>query len=186
MLITGIDLETTGLDTNTNKIIEVGLVLWDTDRKMPLNMYNELVFIRHDLPEEITKITGITDRDLKLYGTELNERIYEELYFYFNEADYIVAHNGNLFDKPMLINNLACYDLVLPDKPWIDTSCDIAFPDSMKTRNLKHLACEHNFINPFAHRALFDVLTMLNMVCKYDFINIMLFVERNFTVGVID
>jgi DNA polymerase-3 subunit epsilon len=38
----------------------------------------------------------------------------------------------------------------------------------MTTRKLVHLAAEHGFINPFAHRAMFDVLTMLMIFQRYD------------------
>jgi DNA polymerase-3 subunit epsilon len=50
----------------------------------------------------------------------------------------------------------------------VDTSCDVNFSASIKTRKLGHLAAEHGFLNPFAHRALFDVLTMLRVLSFYD------------------
>ena len=31
-----------------------------------------------------------------------------------------------------------------------------------------HLAAEHDFLNPFAHRAVFDVLTMFKVLSHYD------------------
>ena len=56
----------------------------------------------------------------------------------------------------------------IPDLPWIDTITDIKFDKSIKTRNLKHLAAEHNFLPGFSHRAVFDVLTMLKILSMYE------------------
>ena len=36
------------------------------------------------------------------------------------------------------------------------------------TNNLNYLAADHGFINPFAHRAIFDVLTMFKVLENYD------------------
>ena len=60
------------------------------------------------------------------------------------------------------------HSMILVEKPWIDTITDIRFPDAIKTRNLKHLAAEHNFLPGFSHRAVFDVLTMLKILSQYD------------------
>jgi hypothetical protein len=52
--------------------------------------------------------------------------------------------------------------------PWIDTLTDIPYPAEISTRKLSYLAADHGFINPFQHRALFDVLTMLNVLSRYE------------------
>jgi hypothetical protein len=53
-------------------------------------------------------------------------------------------------------------------KKWIDTMVDVPYPSEYHVRNLRHLAADHGFLNPFAHRAVFDVLTMLTIMSKYD------------------
>ena len=45
MKIAAIDLETTGLDPNTDKVIEVGACLFDWDAQGPLKLYSE--FVQH-------------------------------------------------------------------------------------------------------------------------------------------
>ena len=71
MLILGVDFETTGLDTQKDSIIEVGAVLWDTQRKMPLQIYSDLMW--HEsiwknataTKEHVEKIVKLNEEDLK-------------------------------------------------------------------------------------------------------------------------
>jgi DNA polymerase III subunit epsilon len=51
--------------------------------------------------------------------------------------------------------------------PVIDTLTDIPFASEPDSRKLKYLAGDHGFLNPFAHRAVFDVLTMLKVLSHY-------------------
>lgn len=166
MKILGIDFETTGLDPKQNRIIEVGAVLWDWEQSKPLSMLSELIIVEEPLPEEIVKITGITDADIQSYGIDERSAI-GSLSDLLNVADYAMAHNGTAFDKlfyDAAANRLGCS----VEKTWLDTKIDIKFPESITTRNLRHLAAEHGFLNPFAHRAVFDVLTMLKVAKCYD------------------
>jgi DNA polymerase-3 subunit epsilon len=78
-----------------------------------------------------------------------------------------MAHNGLGFDKPILASNFARLGVLLPDRTWIDTMLDLPLA-RFKSRALGHLAADHGFLNPFAHRALFDVLTMLRVASSYD------------------
>lgn len=170
MLIAGFDVETTGLDVENDLILEVGAVLWDTERGVPVKCFNALLEW-HDLTEiapRITELTGITLADVKSFGIAPPTAL-QECQTMFYRADAVCAHNGNLFDKPIFHSNLKRVGLPVPeDLLFIDTTCDIEFPADLTTRKLKHLASEHGFLNPFAHRALFDVLTMLKMAQHYD------------------
>ena len=38
---------------------------------------------------------------------------------------------------------------------------DVPYPETIATRKLTYLAADHGIVNPFAHRALFDVITMM-------------------------
>lgn len=166
MLLLGIDLETTGLDVETVDVIELGAVLWDTERESPVMIYNELIQTTQEITPEITDITGITPQDLEFYGVKFHHAAISFLQL-VKKADYLVAHNGNMFDRPILENNIRRAGLEIPawDR-WLDTTLDVDFPT--KTRKLEHLAAEHKFINPFSHRAFADVLTMLKVLSHYD------------------
>jgi DNA polymerase III subunit epsilon len=170
MLICGLDLESTGLDTENDEIIELGAVLWDTESSIPCGLFSVLVKPDKPISPEITKITGLTNEILAKYALPKTVA-YMDFSEFAKEAECFVAHNGNMFDKPMLASNLKrTPGLSIEVKGhWIDTSCDVPYPEKIKTRNLVHLAAEHGFLNPFAHRALFDVLTMLKVLSFYDF-----------------
>ena len=170
MLFLGVDFETTGLSMENDRITEVGAVLWDTDRKAPLKVLSQYVYDK-DYPEltpEITQLTGITQGDLLKYG-RLPGQVLPELISLMDEADFVVAHNGTNFDRPMLEAHMQRLGIMYKDDvAWIDSSTDVNYPKSISVRKLSYLATEHGFLNPFPHRALFDVMTMLKIISCYD------------------
>lgn len=169
MILVGLDLETDGLEM-TNRITEIGVVLWDTEAKRPLKIFNQLVNDPEvNITPEIQRINGITSEDLIAYGLA-PEKVFKAVSNFFTTfgVHAVVAHNGNDFDRPMLKANMARFGIALPERNWIDTTMDIDYPPSITTRKLTHLAAEHGFLNPFAHRAVFDVLTMLHILSRYD------------------
>jgi DNA polymerase-3 subunit epsilon len=94
-------------------------------------------------------------------------RAAKQFFLWYQDADAVVAHNGTRMEKPFVNvwGDRFGYD-PQPDKLWIDTSTDIPFPDKM-SRHLTYLAADHNFLNPFPHTALFDVMTMLVILDQY-------------------
>jgi DNA polymerase-3 subunit epsilon len=172
MRLLGLDFETTGLDPVEDYVTEVGVVLWDTERRGPISI--DSYFVKHDgieLTEEITKITGIQQADLNEFGLD-SETAFYRLSEQVHIADAVVAHNGELFDRKFYrewCKKVTATDLgdQRDDKPWIDTQNDIDYPEEIRSRKLTYLAAEHGFLNPFAHRAVFDVLTMLKVLENY-------------------
>jgi DNA polymerase III alpha subunit (gram-positive type) len=82
-------------------------------------------------------------------------------------ADAVVAHNGTAFDYPVLQHWAKKHNLDWESgKTWIDTNCDL-YPNQRPT-TLTHLAADHGFLNPFSHRASFDVVTMLKILDCYN------------------
>lgn len=168
MRLLGIDFEGTSLDTGTAQIIEYGAVLYQWGAKrLPLRFVSELVDpVGVDVPQEIVEITGIEDAVVREFGVTESMAI-EAIVGMIEGADYVVAHFGNLYDKPLFEAACARYMRLPPDKVWLDTSIDPPYPDRIKTRNLQHLAAEHGFLNPFRHRAVFDVMTMMSVLAHY-------------------
>lgn len=172
MLIAGYDVETTGLDTTKEHIIQVGVVLWDTEAKTKKAKikYDALICDIHTpevLDPKITEITGIIREDLTLYGKSFRE-VMENVYGIFKLAGAILAHNGHQFDRPITEAELSRYQMSFLPQLWIDSTCDVEFDSSINTRKLSYLATEHHFINPFPHDALSDVMPMLKIADKYD------------------
>lgn len=169
MYALGVDFETTGLDYQKNRVIEVGAVLWDTADAIPLRFQSEFSWAE-DFPEieaEAFTAHGFTKHFLSVNGSE-PRTVFQHLNELARSAQCFVGHNCMSFDKPFYISECEKAQIAAIELPWIDTSCDIKYPPHIKTRSLVHLAAEHGFLNPFPHRAMFDVLTMLTIFQKYD------------------
>lgn len=170
MLWLGLDFETTGLDVTKERITEVGAVVWDPHEKKPVRILNYFMWDKSYPPISpiITKLTGLTPTYYEYHHLTPQVGL-KTLADCMEKVDYIIAHNGTNFDFPLLKAEWARNASSLPfvTKPTIDTSVDIPYPPEISTRKLVHLAAEHGFVNPFAHRAVFDVLTMLNVAGNY-------------------
>lgn len=173
MILCGIDTETTGLDTNVDRILEISYVLWDTGGAKPLLMESHII---HDssyptLTEDTTVLTGIDKDYVDLFAkapTLAFVSMNAVLAKY--KPKYIVAYNGNNYDKPLILKELARNGVeILPiiQEPWIDVLTDLPIEGNKPNIKLSYLAAEHGFLNPFAHRALFDVLTMFKILSVY-------------------
>jgi len=161
MILLGIDLETTGLDTSSCEIIEVGAVLWDTGTHQIVRTYSTLVKNQQPIPEDVQKLTGITQGLVDRFGTSWST-VLTFLNRLQGECDYLVGHNAKGYDAEILARMGMEFG-----RPWIDTTQDVPYPAEIKTRKLTHLAAEHRFVNPFPHRAVTDVLTTLQILSFY-------------------
>ena len=166
--ILGCDFETTGLNPETDLITEIGMVMWDTDLRMPIKEMGYVVNPGLDAvwsPEVLT-VNKLSPEVCAKYGYEYG-RAAKQFFLWYQEADAACAHNGNKVEKPF-VKTLAekyGYDFQ-PDKLWIDTNTDVPYPPKM-SHKLTYLAADHKFLNPFPHTALSDTLTMLVVLDQY-------------------
>lgn len=170
MIVLGLDVETTGLSSVKDDIIEIGAVLWDTEKGVPLII--ESINVKTDLTitDFITNLTGIDQVHNSLYG-EGPEEVIKRLEPLIRSCDYFVAHNAQ-FDKRFLEAYFSKYEKGwnlehLQTKQWIDTKTDLPKEAYGKSKGLSKLAAKNGITNPFAHRAVFDVLTMLSVLQKF-------------------
>lgn len=172
MKILGIDLESNHHDPETAKITEFAFVLFDTELGQPLELETYLVkeVGIEPLSELIIRITGITDGMIEEHGESPFFVISRFLRMYA-KADYVLAHNGTNFDRPLVRNFLKRYlsegeaQLVTP-KPWIDSLVDVDYPEECSHRSMTYLQGFYSLVNPFKHRALTDILTTLTILHK--------------------
>jgi DNA polymerase-3 subunit epsilon len=130
-------------------------------------MMNKLVYQGKAIAEEATQYTGITNEMVAKHGESLHV-VLDELLRMADEAEYIVAQNGLMFDRPLLALELKQLNADAPKKLWLDTTCDVPYPKNCRNMNLTYLAGFHLILNCFPHRAVTDVLTMMAVLSKYD------------------
>ena len=117
-----VDVETTGLDTEADEIIEVALLPFDYDPAtgeiITVHEKQALDELRNPgipITSESSQVHGITDDDVK--GKVVDEARLKAL---VAEADLIIAHNA-AFDRPMLERVWPCF----AGKPWACSFADI-------------------------------------------------------------
>lgn len=166
MIVCGVDFETSGLDPVKDRIVEVGAVLYDWNTGIPLILQSNLVRVEVPLSPEVTAVHGITDDMLELYGMP-EPFVFGQLLALIDRSSYVMAHFGNDFDRKFCFETFTRLGIPVPAQNWLDTSCDVIYPEGVTTRNLGYLAAEAGFLNPFRHRAVFDVLTMLKVASEH-------------------
>jgi DNA polymerase-3 subunit epsilon len=162
-------METTGLNIPTIGVTEIGMVLWCTELNAPIKLFGTLVdpgsYAKWEPGAE--KINGLTPEVCSKFGME-DEKALKYVLSWYGSADVACAHNGNNFDKPLFETWAARYGLdAQKSKLWIDTRADIERPPRDSHR-LGYMAADHGFLNPFPHRAMFDVMTMLAVLTARD------------------
>ena len=166
------DLEDSGVDLATDRVIEVGAIQWDWEMRQPVKFISFLLDESDRLPidQELEELTGISEQILQCYACRGNDSIVKHLNWLLSSmqsSNYIMAHNGRKYDYPMLKNMFERYDISMPDMTWIDSATDIEYPKKIRHRSMTYLEHIHGFINPFPHRAITDVLAMFKIVSNY-------------------
>ena len=157
-----VDVETTGLDPKSDKIIEIGMLefAWD-DALAPrvCRTYSSLQQTEVELSPEIARMTGLTPA--VLLGQAIDWDIVRG---FFNRTSVVIAHNAE-FDRAFLLNS---GQLNTVQVQW---ACSLRHIDWRRLHcnnlGLNYLAADHGFVNPFAHQALFDCATTFRLVAPH-------------------
>lgn len=146
------DLETTGLNPERNKIIEIGAIRVNRDSSHH-DIFSTLININSRVPAKITEITGITTEMLQAEGSTLEESLDAFLSFIgdlrlvsFNAEFDVSFINAALAtcSKPALGNQTSCA-LNMARRAW----------PGRKSYKLKDLAEDGNLARQ-THRAVGD------------------------------
>lgn len=178
--VCGLDIETTGLSHETDHVTELAWIIREVGNPKDFVMQTRFVEIPNDhvISDEITRLTKITSRHLA--GARDLQAVVGEMCTDMDRygVKHIVAHNGEGFDKPFLLAQLAkvnhgfatAFHYMLANKmQWIDTAVDCVYPEFCRYTNLMYVAAHFGFVNPFPHSALFDVATMMRVLEHFDF-----------------
>jgi len=151
-----LDLETTGLNPKTEKIIEIGAVR--VRNGVITDSFESLVAPERLLPERITELTGITDEMLE--GAPEKEEVIPK-FLEFAGDDILLGHSI-LFDYSFLKRTAVNCNYRF-EKSGIDT-LKIArkFLPDLESRSLGCL-CSYYKIEHKAHRALADAKATVSL-----------------------
>lgn len=164
MILLGMDYETTGLSPDTDRIIEVGAILWSTSQHKCLESQGYLVKSEVPVSPKITELTGISQAAVDKFGYNSRDAL-ETFLDLAEQADAFVGQNIIQFDKRFLEAWAAREKLKVPDKLWIDTRTDLP---GVESKHLGYMAADHGFLNLFPHSALADVQTCIKLASMYD------------------
>jgi DNA polymerase-3 subunit epsilon len=154
-----LDTETTGLDSRSENIIELAMLAVDLDLQTgqlvgEVEVYEDFEDPGRPIPPEITKLTGITSKDVQ--GQKLDEAKIKDM---VERADLIVAHNAG-FDRPFVENRLEVFE----HKAW---ACSFAGIDwkaqGLGSAKLEFLCSELGWFYD-AHRAQVDCHALLRVL----------------------
>lgn len=156
-MIVALDLETTWIDKENDKIIELALVKFDENTFEIIETFSTLINPLIPIPEVISNITNIFDDDVKnspILDKELKEKI---LFFIWENP--ILGHN-TIFDRDFFI------------KAWIDISKNILLDTFVlsnimffeeKSLNLWALCESKNLSLLASHRAMDDTMATIKL-----------------------
>ncbi len=155
MSLVFIDIETTGLIPENDDIIELSAVRVENGKIG--KKFDSLVQPYKEIPEEIEKLTGIKNEEVK------NAPILSKVRTDFTEkflkpGDILVAHNS-AFDIGFL--NQKEFDLEYPEIDTFDLAT-LLLPDE-QSYSLEVLANKFNIKHENAHRAMADVMATIGV-----------------------
>lgn len=157
-----VDVETTGLDPAHDKIIEIGILSFGIESGVApviIETYGGLEDPGVELSPEIVTLTGLSN--LVLRGQKIRWDLVRSL---FANAEVVIAHNAK-FDKGFLEKRPELEGL---KKHWACSATHIDWAAlGIHGRKLVHIAAELGFVNPFAHRALFDCAATFRVIAPH-------------------
>jgi DNA polymerase III subunit epsilon len=161
-IATIIDLETMGLDARCDEIIEMGLLSFSFNPVEGIlsivDSYNELNNPGRPIPNEVTKITGITDEDVKDKAID-----WQHVYQLLDASSLILCHNSK-FDRNFLeLQTPDNIQNIIKPMPFACTINDIDWHErGYESSKLDYLNWKLGYFYD-GHRALVDCWATLNL-----------------------
>lgn len=155
-----LDLETTGFDPNSNEIIEIGAIKYKDN--IEVAKFNCLINPKIDIPQKVTKLTGITNEDVS--NCDTIDIVFPK-FMDFIGNDLLVVHNGS-FDFSFIEKTLNTLKINNFTNNNVDTLY-LARENIKDCKNHKLETLKEYFNLEFdSHRALADCKTT-NYIYQY-------------------
>ena len=164
------DLETTGINTKTDSIIEIGAIKVCNGEVVESQEFVFQEFVRpfkRSVREEITKLTGITKDDVK--DARQMWEVFPDFKAFAGD-NVLVGYNNVKFDSRFLVR-AGRYSNIIMQNPQFDV---MRYAEEFRTKlgiieqkiSLETLSRKLDIENPQAHRALADALTTARVYLK--------------------
>ena len=148
------DIETTGLNTDKDRIIELGAVRV-LDGKV-IGVFEKLINPGIVISDRITSINGISNEMVK--DADYPGVVLSEFNRFINGVEFLVGHNAYYFDYPFLQSEFK-RNFVKHNKLYVKDTMFLAKKKipRFNSYSLKNLTAHLGIENKTAHRALSDV-----------------------------
>ena len=156
------DLETAGISTNNDRIVQVALIGADADGN-PIH-HDVIVNPQRPIPREASRVHGIYDQDVR--GKPIFKECASEL-SELMEGAVIVGHNARKFDMPLLQNEFYRCGIT-PPRPLVvlDTLEAVRRLKIPRPHNLGAQCARHGIDLSNAHNAAADAAACLLLLWK--------------------
>jgi len=155
--VLALDLETTGISTNDDRIVQIALIGSSEDGSEI--SYENLVNPRRSIPIQASNVHGIYDHDVRGLGdfSTFADEIFEQI-----EGAVIIGHNVRQFDLPLLNNEFRRLGKLPPSpKVVLDTLEVVRRVKLPRPHNLGALCKKHGISLENAHTAAADAAASL-------------------------
>lgn len=153
-----LDVETTGLDHRNDRIIELAMCRFLSDREGRIvetgRSWRWVEDPGRPIDAHITALTGLRDADVR--GRSINDG---EATGMLLDADFVIAHNA-MFDRGFVERRLP----IATGRPWVCSMADVDWRTlGFEGRSLPHLLLQAGWFYE-AHRADVDVLALVRLL----------------------
>ena len=157
-----LDLETTGLNSDMDEIIEIGSV--KVEDGVITDEYSQLIRIERDIPGFISKLTGIDNRALKEKGIPLSSALTS--FDDFADNNTVVCFNAR-FDKSFLYSSAQRVNFNFPSIKFVDVRLAIKkIMPGLESYKLLSIAQVLNVSSGQTHRAVNDCKLLFEVISK--------------------
>lgn len=164
MIIVGVDVETTSLDSETGEIVEMGCVLYDTESERVIAVFGKVYKVNewgveaaecHQIPEEISNM-------MPLIGSEDVDPWFA---ISGDKAKYVIAHNAG--------HDHSFVTKIWPSflrRPWLCSQRDLKHSDFINatSKRLAHLCVDYHIPMGSWHQAVADAEACARLAGKHD------------------